>query len=344
MDDSNHTFLPPEWYPQSGVQLTWPHEATDWQSSLERVTACYVAVARAIAERQQLLIVCTHPEAVRAQLKSCHLSNITFISLPTNDTWARDHGGITLIREGKPVLLDFRFNGWGLKFAACHDNQITRRLYEQKAFRPEVTYHNRQDFVLEGGGIESDGQGTLLTTTTCLLSPNHNDHLSQREIEDALKAAFHLKRVLWLHHGFLEGDDTDSHIDTLARFCDENTIAYVQCRDTADVHYEALAQMEAELKQMNTLTGKPYHLLPLPMADKALDEAGQRLPATYANFLIINGAVLLPFYSSPKDQQAKEVLQSAFPDREIIGIPCEPLIEQHGSLHCITMQYPKGVL
>ncbi len=198
--------------------------------------------------------------------------------------------------------------------------------------------------MLEGGGIESDGEGTLLTTTECLLSPNRNGHLSQAEIEQYLINTFHLKRVLWINHGYLEGDDTDSHIDTLARFCDPHTIAYVQCTNTTDPHYEALAAMEAELRQLTTLQGKPYRLLPLPMADEALDEEGNRLPATYANFLIINGAVLLPFYGSPKDQQAKEVLQTAFPDHEIIGIPCEPLIQQHGSLHCITMQYPLGVL
>lgn len=341
---SEHVFLPAEWYPQSGIQLTWPHETTDWYTTLDKVIPCYVAIARAIAEREKLLIICQDADMVKRQLQDCNLVNITFCAMPTNDTWARDHGAITIIENGKPVLLDFKFNGWGLKFAANHDNLITNKLYQQAVFQPEVVYRNMQHLVLEGGGIESDGQGTLLSTTECLLSPNRNGYLSQKDIEDTLKSIFNLKRVLWLHHGALEGDDTDSHIDTLARFCDEQTIAYVQCTDTSDVHFEALTAMEEELKQFTNLEGKPYRLLPLPMADEARDEAGNRLPATYANFLIMNDAVLLPFYGLAKDYQAKELLQAAFPGKEIIGINCEPLIQQHGSLHCITMQYPEGVL
>lgn len=344
MNHIQQAFLPAEWFPQSGVQLTWPHKETDWYPTLEKVLPCYVAIAQAISQRERLLIVCQDAEEAQLQLVNCKPDNITFCELPANDTWARDHGGIILIENEQPVLLDFKFNGWGLKFPANHDNLITQQLYQQNIFQPSVAFRNQQQFVLEGGGIESDGEGTLLTTTECLLSPNRNGYLTQKEIEHYLIETFHLKRILWLHHGYLEGDDTDSHIDTLARFCDPQTIAYVQCTDPADPHYEALAAMEAELKQFTTWQGIPYRLFPLPMADEVRDTKGNRLPATYANFLIINGAVLLPFYNSLKDQQAKEVLQEAFPDREIIGINCEPLIQQHGSLHCITMQYPLGVL
>jgi len=337
------SFFPAEWYPQSIVQLTWPHPETDWAASLPEVLVCYVAIARAISQRQKLLLICHDVPEVHALLQDCPQENIIFHSLPANDTWARDHGGITIIEEGQPVVLDFCFNGWGLKFAAQHDNLLVRRMYRDGLFAPEVTYRNMQHLVLEGGAMESDGQGTLLTTADCLLAPNRNDHLGQGEIEAELKNIFHLQRVLWLYHGYLEGDDTDSHVDTLARFCDPHTIAYVQCQDEGDVHFRALQKMEAELQQFRTLEGQPYRLVPLPMADPAVDEAGQRLPATYANFLIINDAVLLPFYGNQaRDQQAKEALQSAFPQREIIGIPCEPLIRQHGSLHCISMQYPIG--
>lgn len=339
------TFFPAEWYPQSAVQLSWPHEATDWQTSLSEVTQCYVEIAHAIAERQPLLIICHDIDAVKAELHNCKLENIYLHSLPTNDTWARDHGAITVIEDGKPVILDFRFNGWGLKFAANHDNLLTRRMYTDGLFAPEVHYRNCQQMVLEGGALESDGEGTLLTTVDCLMAPNRNDHLNKEEIEAELKKIFHLKRVLWLHYGYLEGDDTDSHVDTLARFCDPQTIAYVQCQEQDDPHFEALQKMEQELLNFKTLEGEPYRLIPLPMADIALDEEGHRLPATYANFLIINGAVLLPFYANAvKNQQAKEALKKAFPQHEIIGINCEPLIQQHGSLHCITMQYPEGVI
>lgn len=340
-----NSFFPAEWHPQSAVQLSWPHAGTDWASSLSDVIPCYVEIARAISRRQKLLIICQDAAEVRAQLKGCKMQNVILHALPTNDTWARDHGGITIFEEGKPVILDFRFNGWGLKFAAHHDNLLTRLMYRDGLFAQQVGYCNRQHLVLEGGALESDGKGTLLTTADCLLASNRNDHLSKGEIEAELKKNFHLERVLWLHHGFLEGDDTDSHVDTLARFCDRETIAYVRCEDSSDVHYEALQKMEAELQQFATREGKPYRLIPLPMADMAIDEDGHRLPATYANFLIINGAVLLPFYgNAAKDEQARKALEEAFPKYEIIGINCEPLIRQHGSLHCITMQYPEGVI
>ncbi|WKN32351.1 agmatine deiminase family protein [Porifericola rhodea] len=339
------TFFPAEWHPQSAIQLTWPHAGTDWFASLHEVLECYVEIARNIAERQKLLIICHEPEEVKTQLKGCNLDNIRLHKLPTNDTWARDHGGITLIENGEPVLLDFRFNGWGLKFAANHDNLLTRRMYLDGLFNKSVHYRNCQHMVLEGGALESDGEGTLLTTVDCLMAPNRNDHLNKEDIEEELKKIFKLKRILWLHYGYLEGDDTDSHVDTLARFCDPQTIAYVQCQDRDDPHFEALQKMEQELLKFRTIDEESYRLVPLPMADIALDEDGHRLPATYANFLIINGAVLLPFYANEvKNQQAKAALESAFPQHEIIGINCEPLIQQHGSLHCITMQYPVGVI
>ena len=205
-------------------------------------------------------------------------------------------------------------------------------------------YMNRLGFVLEGGSIESDGLGTLLTTSECLLSPNRNGQLNKVEIEEYLRSTFHLERVLWLDYGYLAGDDTDSHIDTLARFCSPDTIAYVQCRDVNDEHYEELHRMEEQLKTFQTLAGEPYKLLALPMADK-IEVEGERLPATYANFLIMNNAVLYPTYNQPEnDMRAQEVLQKAFPEHEIVGVDCRALIKQHGSLHCVTMQYPMGVI
>ncbi|MDE6173237.1 MAG: agmatine deiminase family protein, partial [Bacteroides sp.] len=254
----------------------------------------------------------------------------------------RDHGAITLLDEGTPSLLDFTFNGWGLKFASDKDNLITRQAIEAGVMHGR--YVNRLGFVLEGGSIESDGQGTLLTTSQCLLSPNRNGQMDRDEIEAYLCSEFRLQRVLWLDHGYLAGDDTDSHVDTLARFCSPDTIAYVQCTDTQDEHYEALRRMEEQLKTFRTADGAPYRLLPLPMADR-IEEDGERLPATYANFLIMNSAVLYPTYCQQEnDARAKEVLQEAFPNHEIIGIDCRALIRQHGSLHCVTMQYPTGVL
>lgn len=335
--------LPAEWALQSGVQLTWPHAGTDWAYMLDEVQACFADIAREIARREKLLIVTPEPEEVKKQIAATvNMENVRFLECDTNDTWARDHGAITVLDADGASLLDFKFNGWGLKFASDKDNLITRHAVESGMLNGR--YANRLGFVLEGGSIESDGMGTLLTTSECLLSPNRNGQMNRVEIEEYLRSVFHLQRVLWLDYGYLAGDDTDSHIDTLARFCSPDTIAYVQCNDTEDEHYEALRKMEEQLKTFRTLSGKPYRLLALPMVDK-IEEEGERLPATYANFLILNDAVLYPTYRQPEnDIRAKDVLQEAFPDYEIIGIDCCALIRQHGSLHCVTMQYPAGVL
>lgn len=334
-------FFPAEWYPQSAVQVTWPHEGTDWDENLEEITACYVALSKEILVREKLLVACCDSSAVERCFSDDERKNLICVEIESNDTWARDHGAISLFVDGKPVISDFGFNGWGLKFAANHDNQINTKLFEKTVFKPEVTYRNNLNFILEGGSIESDGKGTLLTNTQCLLAPNRNQPMSQDEIGDYLKQNLGAERVLWLHHGYLAGDDTDSHIDTLVRFCDEYTISYVKCDNPDDEHYEELKVMEKELQAFVTYDGNPYRLIDLPMADAAYHD-GERLPATYANFLIINEAVLLPFYGTEKDDIAKEQLQKAFPDREIIGIDCRPLIRQHGSLHCVTMQFPIG--
>lgn len=343
MSDKIINCLPAEWAQQSGIQLTWPHAGTDWAHMLTEVQACFVTIAREIAKRELLLIVTPEPEEVRKQISgSVHMQNVRFMECETNDTWARDHGAITLLTEDGPSLLDFTFNGWGLKFASDKDNLITRRAVDAGFMQGH--YVNRLGFVLEGGSIECDGLGTLLTTSECLLSPNRNGQMNRNEIDEYLRSVFHLQQVLWLDHGYLAGDDTDSHVDTLARFCSPNTIAYVQCTDEQDEHYAALRRMEEQLKTFCTLTGKPYRLLALPMANK-IEVEGERLPATYANFLIMNDAVLYPTYRQPEnDARAKKVLQEAFPRHEIIGIDCCALIKQHGSLHCVTMQYPVGVL
>ncbi|MDR3704871.1 MAG: agmatine deiminase family protein [Paludibacteraceae bacterium] len=343
--DKLHINLPAEWAPQSGVQLTWPHEKTDWKNILNEVIPCFAAIASEIAKREKLLIICHDKEVVNLQLSTnINRDNVQLVEMETNDTWARDHGGISVFVNNEPYIYDFCFNGWGMKFPANLDNLITRNLYFQRnVFEGNVGYQNMLHCVLEGGSIESDGKGTILTTAECLLSENRNEYKSQEEIEDYLKTIFGAERVLWLNNGYLAGDDTDSHIDTLARFCTKDTIAYVQCTDNTDEHFEELKLMEDELQAFRTLDGKPYNLIPLPMADEVIDDE-DRLPATYANFLIVNEAVLYPTYNSAKDEIAKQQLQKAFPDHEIVGINCLSLIKQHGSLHCVTMQYPEGIL
>ena len=310
--------MPAEWEPQSMVQLTWPHKDTDWAPILSEITAVYEEMAREIRKREPLLIV---------------------DDILHNDTWARDHGFITVESlsaqgEGRELLLlDFKFNGWGEKFEATLDNQINRHLYDQGLVKG--TYEDHLDFVLEGGSIESDGKGTIFTTKCCLMAPHRNQPLSQQEIEDKLKAYLGAERIVWLNHGSLIGDDTDGHIDTLVRICPNDTLLYIG----GDEDHPDLAEMEKELQALRTMDGHPYRLLKLPLP-RPIYDGEDRLPATYANYLVINGAVLVPTYNQPDlDTEAMRIIGEAFPDREIVGIDCRAVIKQHGSLHCCTMQY-----
>jgi agmatine deiminase len=344
MESNKSKFLPPEWYPQSGVMVTWPHEKSDWIDLLDEVINCFVLISNEILKEEKLLVICSDPVFVAQKFDKSLLKNLILVQLESNDTWARDHGPITMFVDGKPELLDFQFNGWGLKYPAFLDNQLTQQLFEKKIFPEDICYRNYLDIVFEGGSFETDGSGTLLTTEACLLSKNRNQKLSKGEIEKFLINVFNLDRVLWLSSGYLAGDDTDSHIDTLVRFCNEKCIAYVKCVDPSDEHYIQLNEMEKEVMSFRTLEGEPYQLIALPMANCVLDDFGKRMPATYANFLIINNKVLIPFYSTSKDEVARTSLQKAFPDREVVGIECSTLIQQHGSLHCVTMQLPVGVI
>lgn len=325
--------MPAEWELQSMVQLTWPHKDTDWAPILPEITAVYNEMVREIRKREKLLIVA--PAEVQPPTLNSYL-----ITLNTNDTWARDHGFITVeeltANSQKPktkILLDFCFNGWGEKFEATHDNEINRHLYDQGLIKG--IYESHLDFVLEGGSIESDGKGTIFTTSCCLMAPHRNQPLTQSEIEQRLKQSLGAERVVWINHGSLIGDDTDGHIDTLVRICPDDTLLYIG----SDEEHPDLLLMEEELKTFRTLEGKPYRLLKLPLP-RPIYDGDDRLPATYANYLVINDAVLVPTYNQPDlDQEAMRIIQQAFPDREIVGIDCRAVIKQHGSLHCCTMQY-----
>ncbi len=340
--------LPAEWAQQCAVLLTWPHRHSDWAPWLETVEPVFANIAYHVTQRQQLIVSCfdeAHRSHVENRLKErgCDLSKTQLHIVPSNDSWTRDHGPITVYRDGNATLLDFQFNGWGKKYESTLDNAITPTLHAQNAFGP--TEIQTVKLVLEGGSIESDGQGTLLTTSQCLLTPTRNPHLDKTGVEQILSETLGINHFLWLDNGHLEGDDTDSHVDTLARLCDEQTICYVSCNNPDDSHYAALQTMETELKAFRTQAGEPYRLVALPMAKPVINADGSRLPATYANFLIINGAVLLPVYNDPaNDELAVQALQQCFPNREIISIDCSPLIEQYGSLHCVTMQLPAGAI
>ena len=342
--------MPAEWEPQSLVMLTWPHQATDWAPYLKEITETYVEMADAITRHEHLVIATPHPIQVGALLSSRltpeQMTMVYICFCKTNDTWARDHGPITLRSDdGKLTMLDFRFNGWGEKFDAALDNNVTRTLHEDGAFDTETKGTPRladnDDFVLEGGAIESDGNGTVMTTECCLMAHNRNQPMDKDEIDAELRFRLKAKRIVWLKHGRLIGDDTDGHIDTIVRLAPNNTLLYNKCNDENDEHYADFIALEEELKELRTMDGKPYKLIPLPQPDALYDE-GERLPATYANFLIINGAVIVPTYNqAEKDRVACEAIKKAFPDREIIPIDSRTIVRQHGSIHCCTMQVPE---
>ena len=342
--------LPAEWAPQSGIMLTWPHPGTDWVRMMDDVEPVFQEIARQILRFEHVLISCefvSRLQKLGEQLNQWAEANqlpgrVVTVPAPADDTWARDHGPITVKTDDGFAVLDFQFNAWGNKFSWEKDNALNTHLagagvLGKRRLKPV-------EMVLEGGSVESNGEGTLMTTSECLLTPTRNPELDRTGVENALREHLGAERVLWLNHGYLAGDDTDSHIDTLARFCAPDHICYIACPDPTDEHYDALQAMQEELREFRQANGQPYRLTPLPWPDAIYDEDGHRLPATYANFLIINGAVLLPVYDVPQDEQAIQVLTELFPDREIIPVNCRALIHQHGSLHCLAMQLPKGVL
>jgi agmatine/peptidylarginine deiminase len=336
--------LPAEWEPQAAVLIAWPHADTDWAERLDQVETTYVALAAAVTRFQPLIIVVADA-ALRAHVMAklqgtdANLTRIRFIELPYDDTWLRDSGPITLRDGNRFQLTDFRFTGWGGKFGAEQDDALIAGLVDAGVFGSAA--HKRIDWALEGGGIESDGAGTILTTWRCL-SQRHPEQ-SREEMSAILRDSLHAQRVLWLDYGYLEGDDTDAHIDTLARFAPGGRIVYQACNDAGDAHHDELQRMGEELAALRTADGKPYALYPLPWAKPIVDE-GRRLAASYANYLIVNGAVLVPAYGDAMDSEAARIIGEAHPGRVVVQVPCRPLIWQNGSLHCITMQLPAGLM
>jgi agmatine/peptidylarginine deiminase len=327
--------------------LTWPHDDSDWAPFLPEVEPVFVRVASEIAKRQPLLVVCRdarHRAGVLGQLRTAGVDPrwVVIALQSSNDSWVRDHGPIGVVTEQGPLLLDFQFNGWGGKYPACLDNAISAGLQGQGVFGAVPL--NTVDLVLEGGAIETDGQGTMLGVSRCLLDPRRNPGISRAALEERLHRYLGFERFLWMEHGGLAGDDTDGHIDTLVRFSDPRTLVYQSADDPADVNHAALRAMAAELAALRDAQGRPYRLRALPVPRPIHNPAGHPLPASYANFLIINGALLVPNYRDAADTQALEVLAGCFPGRDIIGIDCHPLIQQYGSLHCVTLQLPRGVL
>jgi agmatine/peptidylarginine deiminase len=359
-----------EFEQQSFTQIIFPHAKTDWAEYLAEAEITFINIIKAVIKKQKCLVVCADVEYVKSLFTPD--DNLHFIEYESDDTWARDCSALSVWDKEDIKLLNFTFNGWGGKFEASKDDAMSRSL--SKHYSKEIV---DIDFELEGGAIESNGDGLILTTKECMIkrngqigsttsvvqqseakaTPPMNNQLSggttsvvqnseakatppSYDITQRLKNYFGAKEILYLNHGYLAGDDTDSHIDTLARFVDKKTIMYIKCEDKDDEHYKELKLMEDELKVFAKEFG--LRLISLPFAHAQYYD-NERLPATYANFLFINGGVLVPTYGVKEDKEALEIFKKSFKDRDITPIDCSTLIRQHGSLHCVTMNFAKGV-
>ena len=341
---NNRWRFPAEWEHDCAILVAWPHTETDWADMLDDIRRCYCEMIDAFTVWHDVIVVAPNTTDSRQMLNGLkYRDRIFYVNVPTNDTWTRDYGPLTVeCQDGSFRTLDFCFNGWGMKFAACHDNLVNSHLKDISLISAPLI--NCRDFVLEGGGIESDGCGSLMTTAHCQLSPNRNATLSREQISDRLLHDFGASQILWINHGYLAGDDTDSHVDTLARFAPRESILYVGCSDPTDEHFEELKLMRDDIFKFRTLDGNPFNLFELPLPDPIYDDSGDRLPATYANFLATPRAVFMPVYGQPmKDELARQIISVAF-ERPVVTVDCRPLIRQHGSLHCATMQLPRQII
>jgi agmatine/peptidylarginine deiminase len=319
--------IPAEWEEQESILVVFPTTHKDWQHSIKEIQKSYVNFINAIRKYQKCIIICDEPKILDKYFND--FKNIQIVNISTNDTWIRDFGAIDFFEDDKIKSYNFIFNAWGDKFTSNLDNEFNKKF--------STTELVDIDFILEGGSIDSNGNGVMLTTSRCIFNKNRNAHLSKEEIINKIKSLFGLNGLIILNHGALVGDDTDSHIDTLARFIDKDTIAYVKCYDKNDKHYEELNLMEDELKKTR------YNLVAIPLP-KAHYFNDHRIPATYLNFVFINNALILPTYNDEiNDKIAYDILSKYFQNKKIICVDASIFIREHGSLHCASMNKYKNV-
>ena len=340
----NKINLPAEWEQQSGILITWPHAYSDWKDKLFEIETTYLAICKAVMPYQKVLIICydqTHHAHIEKTLTANAINNDACILAicKSNDTWCRDYGPISTCCDGSVQLNNFIFNGWGEKYDAELDNSVSRSLNNKGIFNSTPLID--REFLLEGGSIDTDGQGTLLTTSHCLLK-RHSDK-DKADIENYFNKYLGINTIHWLDHGALGGDDTDSHIDNLARFVNKETIVYCACDNKEHPDYDSLHKMETQLKLLRQKNGNKYKLIPIYIP-VLIEDKGKALPASYINFLIVNQAILVPTFDVPEDNAAIEIFKQCYPNRSIIAIDSNALIKQFGGLHCATMNFPTGVL
>jgi agmatine deiminase len=335
--------MPAEWAPHQATWLSWPHNEASWPGKIDDIQPIYAQMVAALA-RSEPVHINVNDEAMEARVcqllqeAGADLKRIKLHRFPTNDAWCRDHGAIFVYDESSPkrslVATDWGYNAWGGKYPPYDlDNLIPARMADYLGVE-----RIEGGMILEGGSIDVNGAGLLLTSEQCLLNENRNPELSKEQIEERLKRFLGVEKILWLGEGIV-GDDTDGHIDDITRFVAEDTILTAVEEDPADENYAVLQENLARLKAMTDLQGRPFKIIELPMPPAVVYQ-DQRLPASYANFYIGNKVVLVPFYNHPNDQRAAEIIQRCFPDREVVGIDCREIIWGLGAWHCLTQQVP----
>jgi agmatine deiminase len=339
--------MPAEWAKHEATWLVWPSNSETWPSGLEPVQAIWIEMMAVLSQGERVYLLvkdCETLENVQtllAKRKDAVTANIEILLVPNNDSWVRDSGPIFCLNPSRPdaprIANDFIFNSWGKKYGPWDDDDVIPRKAGDVVKCPVIIH----DLVLEGGSIDPNGCGTLLTTTQCLLNKNRNPHLSKTEIEDRLKKFLGLSKIIWLGDG-IEGDDTDGHVDDISRFVNPTTVVTVFEEDSTDPNYGPLKENFEHLKKETDQDGNPLRVITLPMPDRVEGPFG-RSPASYGNFYIANHAVLVPVYSSKNDQVALDILQKEFPDRKVVGIECTPLVRGLGAIHCVTQQQPAVV-
>jgi agmatine deiminase len=331
--------MPAEWARHASTWLAWPHDDDQWIGMLEPVRREFAPFVDAIARHDTVDLLVADEESERDARERLSAAGIRLHRVPHQDLWLRDSGPIFVVHDGQVALVDWDFNGWGGKYPAELDDEIpshvARILGTPPPFHPGL--------VMEGGSLEINERGTVLTTRQCLLAPTRNPLQTEATLERALHDYLGLSRVIWLDHG-LEGDHTDGHIDTLTRFADDTTIVTSVCADRNDTNQATLATNLDVLRQARTDTGQPFHIVELPIPSGRVEFEGERLPLTYANFYVTNGAVLVPIYGAREDDQALAILRPLFPGREVVGLMARALITGGGAFHCVTQQQPAGRL
>ncbi|MBI4995248.1 agmatine deiminase family protein [Candidatus Peregrinibacteria bacterium] len=326
--------MPAEWEPHQGTWLAWPHNLDHWPGKFEKIPPVYAKIVNALLEGGEEVFICVNDEEMERSARKILPQKVKFFQIPTNASWSRDHGPI-FVRDktGKLIIEDWIFNAWGDQWPHDKDDIVPQKIAEQLKL-PLV----QPGIVLEGGSIDVNGKGLLLTTTQCLLNKNRNPHLTQKQIEKYLRDYLGAEKILWLEEGII-GDDTSGHIDDIARFTDEKTIVAAVEENPKDENYKILKKNFEDLKNMTDQNGKPFKIVPIPMPEPVICE-GQRLPASYINFYIANKAVLVPIFRGKNDARALKILAELFLTRKIIGIDCVDLVWGLGTIHCLTQQQP----